>query len=280
MFSLTGATQRSGARANRNMNTKLVAVLVMAAGALAQEDDFSCPDDFLGFYPHLYSCDKYWYCEDGIAELRTCGNGLAFIDTDESYKLEQCNELHLVDCGDRVELEPPISTANCPRLYGTFPDPEDCGIFWNCQDGKANRYECPPGLAFDQVSHGCLWASEVPECSSSTIVVDDEGGEFQCPPQSTAGIFTKHAHPADCRQYFLCIQGVPREQGCPLGEVFNAGSGSGEDGQCTDPELVPECSNYYGDQDLLDQHRFDVNRADNPGRIRNGRKSEESEQYY
>ena len=87
------------------------------------------------------SCDKYWACLDGLAELRTCGNGLAFIDTDESYKLEQCAELHLVECGERTELEPAISTPNCPRLYGTFADPEDCGVFWKCQDGKANRYD-------------------------------------------------------------------------------------------------------------------------------------------
>merc|ERR1712123_337296 len=175
---------------SEKMNSKLLVVLVLVAAVSGQEDDFSCPDDFLGFYPHLYSCDKYWSCEDGLAELRTCGNGLAFIDTDESYKLEQCNELHLVDCGARTEIEPPISTNNCPGLYGTFPDP------------------------------------------------------------------------ADCRQYFLCINGVPREQGCPLGEVFNAGSGSGEDGQCTDPEIVPECANYYSDNEL-DQHRFETTRQDN-----------------
>ena len=78
----------------------------------------------------------------GIAqaiEFNDNGNGLAFIDTDESYKLEQCEELHLVECGERTELEPPIPTTNCPRLWGTFADPEDCGVFWKCQDGKANR---------------------------------------------------------------------------------------------------------------------------------------------
>merc|ERR1712054_683494 len=148
----TWGTQKSATLAKKKMNSKLFLISALAAVALGQEDNFECPDEFLGFYPHLYSCDKYWFCEDGIAELRTCGNGLAFIDTDESYKLEQCNELHLVDCGARTELEPPISTPNCPRLYGTYADPEDCGVFWNCQDGKANRYECPPGLAFDQVT--------------------------------------------------------------------------------------------------------------------------------
>ena len=31
---------------------------------------------------------------------------------------------------------------------------------------------------------------------------------------------------------------MPREYGCPLGAVFNIGSGNGVDGECSDPELV------------------------------------------
>ena len=152
-----------------------------------------------------------------------------------------------MECGERTELEPPISTDHCPRLYGTFADPEDCGVFWKCQDGKANRYNCPPGLAYDQVTRGCKWADQVPECASPVVVVDEEGGEFQCPRDATAGTFTKHPHPADCRLYFLCMNGQPRELGCPVGEVFSSGSGNGIDGKCTGPEEVPECRDYYGD---------------------------------
>ena len=37
----------------------------------------------LVFSVQCFSCDKYWACDEGVAELRTCGNGLAFIDTDE-----------------------------------------------------------------------------------------------------------------------------------------------------------------------------------------------------
>ena len=39
---------------------------------------------------------------------------------------------------------------------------------------------------------------QVPECSN-TVVVDEEGAEFQCPQKSQPGVFTKHAHPSDCR---------------------------------------------------------------------------------
>ena len=84
------------------------------------------------------------------------------------------------------------------------------------------RYECPPGLAYSQESHTCLWISEVPDCSFKTIPID-ETEEFVCPADTPAGAFTKHPHPLDCRQFFLCIGGIPREQGCPLGEVFDAG---------------------------------------------------------
>ena len=75
---------------------------------------------------------------------------------------------------------------------------------------QANRYNCPPGLAYDQVTRGCKWADQVPECASPVVVVDEEGGEFQCPQDSTAGTFTKHPHPADCRLFFLCMNGQVR----------------------------------------------------------------------
>lgn len=70
--------------------------------AVAQQS-FKCPDDF-GFYPHETSCDKYWKCDNGVSELKTCGNGLAFDATDSKYLTENCDYLHNVECGDRSEL--------------------------------------------------------------------------------------------------------------------------------------------------------------------------------
>ena len=32
--------------------------------------------------------------------------------------------------------------------------------------------------------------------------------------------------------------------------MFNVGSGNGVDGECSDPDQVPECRDYYGDQDF------------------------------
>ena len=60
-------------------------------------------DDY-GFYPHHTSCDKYWKCDNGAAELKTCGNGLAFEATDPKYLSENCDYHHNVECGDRTQF--------------------------------------------------------------------------------------------------------------------------------------------------------------------------------
>ena len=227
------------------MWSPIIALLFLGFAQSQLVDNFQCPDEFEGYYPHLFSCDRYWKCLEGQASLETCGNGLAFADLDPTFTTENCDYIYNVDCGNRTELEPAISAPNCPRLYGTFPDSDDCTAFYNCRNGLANRYNCAPGLAFDPEDRVCKWADQVDVCKK---MMNDEEKEkiFTCPQTSTRGIYSKHAHPEDCRQYFVCISGSAREYGCPLGSVFKITT-SGEDGVCADPADVPECKNYYGD---------------------------------
>lgn len=66
-------------------------------------------------------------------------------------------------------------------------------------------------------------------------------GGFNCPaPEEVpaAGSFSRHAHPDDCRKYFICLDKTPREYGCPIGTVFKIGDAEGT-GSCEDPEDVP-----------------------------------------
>merc|ERR1711935_1296333 len=210
-----------------------------------QQDNFKCPDQFEGFYPHLYSCDRYWKCTDRVATLETCGNGLAFDDTDPTFAKEECDLIHNVKCGSRTEFEPPISATNCPRLNGDFEDPENCAGWYNCRAGISTRYTCAPGLGWDKRDRICKWADQVTACQNQK---NDENPIFLCPKAKDRrnGVYSKHAHPQDCRQYFVCIAGEAREYGCPLGSVFKITS-SGQDGVCANPADVPECANYYGD---------------------------------
>jgi hypothetical protein len=77
-------------------------------------------------------------------------------------------------------------------------------------------------------------------------------GGFSCPAPgevSNSGSFSRHAHPDDCRKYYICLEGTAREYGCPIGTVFKIGDADGT-GNCEDPEDVPGCEDYYGDLDL------------------------------
>lgn len=69
--------------------------------------------------------------------------------------------------------EPPISTPNCPRLYGIFAHPTNCRVFYSCWNGDGSKYECPPGLAYDNNQRVCVWADLVDSC--------DQLGEFALP---------------------------------------------------------------------------------------------------
>ena len=102
---------------------------------------------------------------------------MAFDDLDPTFTTENCDYVYNVDCGNRTELEPAISAPNCPRLYGTFMDPDDCTGFFNCRNGIANRYSCAPGLAFDAEDRVCKWADQVDRCKK---LMDEEeaAGEF------------------------------------------------------------------------------------------------------
>lgn len=64
---------------------------------------------------------------------------------------------------------------------------------------------------------------------------------FACPAPgevANAGSFSRHPHPEDCRKYYICLEGVAREYGCPIGTVFKIGDADGT-GNCEDPEDVP-----------------------------------------
>ncbi|CAL4111242.1 unnamed protein product [Meganyctiphanes norvegica] len=232
------------------MKTAVALLLLgLAATGMAQDyfyEDFVCPFDN-GYFPHETQCDGYYACVDGVAEFKLCGNGLAFDDSDDTR--EHCNYKYHIDCGNRTVLEPPITTPHCEYLYGIFTDPEDCSVFWSCWNGEASKYSCAPGLAYDKNSRVCTWMDKVPECQQKRA--DMQQG-FVCPAPgelAVTGAFSRHPHPEDCRQFFVCLDGNAREYGCPLGTVFRIGDLDGT-GQCEDPLNVAGCEDYYGDLDL------------------------------
>lgn len=127
-------------------------------------------------------------------------------------------------------------------MYGLFADTTNCRVFYSCWNGESSKYECPPGLAYDNEQRVCVWADLVDRCDQSEV---SDG--FVCPDPTEVdqpGHYTRHAHPTDCRKFYVCIEGVARPYGCSIGTVFNVDSL-----QCDEPENVSGCEKYYGDLD-------------------------------
>jgi len=215
-------------------------------GLACAQSAFRCPKPD-GLFPDLSFCDKYYDCFDDIPEEHTCPDGLVFDPF--SRKREPCDHYFNVDCGDRLNLQPPKGNTDlCPRLNGFYadPDPGVCNIFYACVDGVAEQYTCSPGLWFDEYKGVCNWPvdSERKECKSDHQVTVNG---FKCPaidPTSPEGLsdpHPKYPDPDDCAKFFICLNGVsPREQGCELGLVYNTLTK-----QCDSPENVLECKDYY-----------------------------------
>ena len=62
---------------------------------------FVCPPKD-GQYEDEFQCDKYYVCEDGVAEEMLCKDGLVFDPFKRSE--HKCDHLANVDCGDRLEM--------------------------------------------------------------------------------------------------------------------------------------------------------------------------------
>jgi len=236
-------------------------LLALAATlALASAQSFICPEKD-GYFEDTRQCDKYYDCYDGIPEERLCPDGLVFDPF--SRKREPCDHYFNVDCGDRLDLQPPKGPSDlCPRLNGFYshPDPSVCHIFYACVDGQAEEYTCSSGLWFDEYSGVCNWpeTTDRKECKAEAYALETSDG-FQCPsnaPTDEFGQFDPHpkyADPNDCAKFYVCLNGIsPREQGCELGLVYNELTK-----QCDAPENVPECKDYYAflDEDVDDAKR-------------------------
>ena len=56
-------------------------------------------------------------------------------------------------------------------MNGVFPDEERCDVFWSCWGGEASRYQCAPGLAYDDQSRVCTWADQVSRCTAEGTLI-------------------------------------------------------------------------------------------------------------
>lgn len=224
----------------------IVAALCISTASAA----FQCPKPNGQFEDDL-QCDKYYECDDGVAKEKLCADGLVFDPLNR--KINKCDQPFNVDCGDRIELQPPKSSKFCPRKHGFFAHPDEsvCDIFFNCIDGDAIEQKCTTGLHFDEYSGTCVWPDTAKRENCGPVIKKSTSG-FECPAEKAksdkSGQLTAHPrypHPTDCQKFYVCLNGEdPRDLGCQTGEVYND-----ESEMCDAPENVPGCEDWYKDTD-------------------------------
>jgi len=240
----------SSHRTKMGFTTLTVLTVYFTAAAFASPTEECQPRNVTYFISDSEQCDKYYEClksGKGKVNERLCEDGFAF---SESY--HHCDYPHNVDCTRRPNLQPPTVTRdkNCIRANGFYPFPPSvsCQKFYHCLEGVAYEKTCPEGIIFDKGTCVHPDMSARPDCAAHTVL------DFKCPNMNERfarlrfGDHDRHAHPKDCRKFFICLMdGKPRMGGCPLGKVFNDKTGF-----CDSPKNVVNCQDYYGKKTMAE----------------------------
>jgi len=104
-----------------------------------------------GYFAHE-DCDKYFFCNDGAANLYDCPGGLVFAP--DKGQCTWIGEANRPGCESKDKIE-----FNCPEVgpseHTRYPDPQDCQRFYVCIAGNAHHNSCPQGLVFHPGSLAC-----------------------------------------------------------------------------------------------------------------------------
>jgi len=156
---------------------------------------------------HETACDLYYDCYEGQGFLKTCPNGLVFNMNANFGLIGKCDYPHNVDCGNRLERNPPQSTEHCDWLYGIFGHESSCTRYWTCWNGTATEQFCIGGLLYNEETHACDWPQNVAGCQKHPLCKEDANGNV---PLGKS-----------CNRYWACQGGYPRLQRCPAMLVFD-----------------------------------------------------------
>lgn len=212
-------------------------ILIIACCALALSQAFdltSClnaPPTGYVFVPSSISCNHYVLCWNGETHLDNCPPNHDFNVGDQN-----CGIIGTVDC------------TQCHTSVGVIniPDPNDCGAFIECMFGLRTLRTCTPGHLFDRLLGSCNRADLV-DCPGGFPTEDPNQPGTDYPGQTPPGPITEfppltppgpdpettppgpgeqlpvcipggqiqHAHPTDCRRFFMCNNNILMEHLCP-----------------------------------------------------------------
>lgn len=121
----------------------------------------------------------------------------------------------------RPSRMPRPSNGTCDEgVY--YPNLNDCGSYYICNNRVLVPMECGPGLQWDQANEYCDLSSNVRCISSKAYLSFQLRANLQLDDPCTDSGYVPH--PNDCNLYLICLFGNLQEQNCPAGLEWNDGS--------------------------------------------------------
>ncbi|XP_043866239.1 uncharacterized protein LOC6582895 [Drosophila mojavensis] len=147
-------------------------------------------------------CYKYNVCQDGSWESKTCASGSYFDKSIETCVIDENNVC------PQCSTEGPITGKDCDNGVKdgeTVLDPENCRLYFKCENGELVSADCGQGNYYDDSLNICVVDSDNHCCSNTTctnetVSVDEE----------------------NCNKYNYCENGTWISKTCPSGSYFDA----------------------------------------------------------
>jgi hypothetical protein len=114
----------------------------------------------------------------------------------------------------------------CQEKNGFFKDIDQCDLYYECKDNKAEAKLCPDGLLFDDTNSNlekCDYPFNV-NCGRREYVQEPENGTD--PKCYRANGFFNHENSSICNRFYNCVNGVPYELPCAATLVFDEARGT------------------------------------------------------
>ncbi|XP_052737270.1 protein obstructor-E-like [Bicyclus anynana] len=193
---------------------------------------YICPQPS-GNFKYADRCDAYIQCNDYVAVVYLCPDGLQFNPYSEWLDYP-CEDPSIVRCEEPsktviVNISPPYSpnvNFTCPDSEGYYKNGNDCKTYIECKDYVPLVYNCSAGLYFNKnaqwIGYPCANAS-VAQCepsNSSTakpITNNYITYNYVCP--QPYGYFKQTGQ--KCGEFVECKNNVPRTFTCPSGYNYN-----------------------------------------------------------
>jgi len=138
-----------------------------------------------------------------------------------SVKAQQFNAQEEQQYDSQDYVEEVVLNFTCPEPYGVFADPEQCDLYWSCDEGVATYKLCDDGLVYDDrlktVSSEPCDTMENVDCGNR-IYLQPESGTFPCDRKN--GLYP-YPELNICTKFVTCTYNKYSYTSCPAGLQYS-----------------------------------------------------------